>query len=580
MLRKVSAAPQARVALRGSSRSASSMRLYASVTGKEIKFGSEARTLMLRGVDSLTDAVQTTLGPKGRNVVLEQSFGPPKITKDGVTVAKHIEFRDKYMNMGAQLVRGVASKANDVAGDGTTTATVLARAIFSEGTKVVAAGMNPMDVKRGVDHAVHIVVAELKKLAKKVTTTEEIRQVATLSANSDDSIGSLIATAMEKVGSQGVITVTDGKTLENEVEVIEGMKFDQGYISRYFVTDPKTQKCEYEDAVFLLTDGKIASIHSLLPCLEQVSREHKKLVIISDNVEGEALATLIINKMRGLPVVAVKAPGFGDNRKNNLQDIAILTGATVVSEEMGLKLENFEPNWLGSAKKVVISSDDTIIMDGGGESERIKDRCEQITESLQRTTSSYEQEKLRERLAKLSSGVAVLKVGGATEVEVSERKDRITDALSATRAAVEEGIVPGGGVALLHASKALEGVTGANADQTSGIQLVARAIRIPARTIATNAGKEGGVIVEKILHSTDANWGYNAQTDEFGDMFKAGIIDPVKVVRTALDSAASVSSLMTTTEAIVVELPKEASMPQGGMGGGMGGMGGMGGDMF
>lgn len=571
------AAPHARAAVRGSSRSASSQRLYASVAGKEIKFGSEARSLMLRGVDSLTDAVQTTLGPKGRNVVLEQSFGAPKITKDGVTVAKHIEFKDKYMNMGAQLVRGVASKANDVAGDGTTTATVLARAIFSEGTKVVAAGMNPMDVKRGVDQAVAIVVGELKKLSKKVTTTEEIRQVATLSANSDDSIGSLIATAMEKVGSQGVITVTDGKTLENEVEVIEGMKFDQGYISRYFVTDPKTQKCEYEDALFLLTDGKISSIHSLLPCLEEVSREHKKLVIISDNVEGEALATLIINKMRGLPVVAVKAPGFGDNRKNNLQDIAVLTGATVVSEEMGLKLENFERSWLGSSKKVIISSDDTIIMDGGGNSESIKERCEQITEALQRTTSSYEQEKLRERLAKLSSGVAVLKVGGATEVEVSERKDRITDALSATRAAVEEGIVPGGGVALLHASKALEGVTGANADQTSGIQLVARAIRIPARTIATNAGKEGGVIVEKILQSTDAHWGYNAQTDEYGDMFKAGIIDPVKVVRTAIDAAASVSSLMTTTEAIVVELPKESSMPAAP---GMGGMGGMGGDMF
>jgi chaperonin GroEL len=534
---------------------------------------------MLRGVDSLTDAVQTTLGPKGRNVVLEQSFGPPKITKDGVTVAKHIEFRDKYMNMGAQLVRGVASKANDVAGDGTTTATVLARAIFSEGTKVVAAGMNPMDVKRGVDQAVAIIVGELKKMSKKVTTTEEIRQVATLSANSDDSIGSLIATAMEKVGSQGVITVTDGKTLNNEVEVIEGMKFDQGFLSRYFVTDPKTQKCEYEDSVFLLTDGKISSIHSLLPCLEEVSRDHKKLVIIADNVEGEALATLIINKMRGLPVVAVKAPGFGDNRKNNLQDIAVLTGATVVSEEMGLKLDNFDRSWLGSAKKVVISSDDTIIMDGGGDSQAIKDRCEQITDALNSTTSTYEQEKLRERLAKLSSGVAVLKVGGATEVEVSERKDRITDALSATRAAVEEGIVPGGGVALLYASKALEGVTGANADQTSGIQLVARAIRIPARTIATNAGKEGGVIVEKILQSNDPNWGYNAQTDEFGDMFKAGIIDPAKVVRTALDSAASVSALMTTTEAIVVELPKEDSL-KGGMGGGMGGMGGMGGDMF
>lgn len=362
------------------------------------------------------------------------------------------------------------------------------------------------------------------------------------------------------------------------MEVIEGMKFDQGYISRYFATDPKTQKCEYEDAAFLLTDGKIANIHSLLPCLEEVSREHKKLVIIADNVEGEALATLIINKMRGLPVVAVKAPGFGDNRKNNLQDIAILTGGTVVSEEMGLKLENFERSWLGSAKKVIISSDDTIVMDGGGESDRIKERCEQITEAISRTTSSYEQEKLRERLAKLSSGVAVLKVGGATEVEVSERKDRITDALSATRAAVEEGIVPGGGVALLHASKALEGITGANADQTSGIQLVARAIRIPARAIATNAGKEGGVIVEKILQSKDANYGYNAQTDEYTDMLQAGIIDPVKVVRTALDSAASVSSLMTTTEAIVVELPKEESLPKGGgMGGGMGGMGA---DMF
>ncbi len=380
--------------------------------------------------------------------------------------------------MGAQLVRGVASKANDVAGDGTTTATVLARAIFAEGTKAVAAGMNPMDIKRGIDTAIGVIVKELKKQAKEVTTSEEIRQVATLSANSDTVIGSLIATAMEKVGPQGVITVQDGKTLNDEVEVIEGMKFDQGYISRYFVTDAKTQKCEYEDAAFLLTDGKISNIHTLLPALEEISREHKKLVIIADNVEGEALATLIINKMRGLPVVAVKAPGFGDNRKNNLQDIAVLTGGQVISEEMGLKLENFDKSWLGSAKKVVISSDDTIIMDGAGESSKIKERCEQIQEALARTTSSYEQEKLRERLAKLSGGVAVLKVGGATEVEVSEKKDRITDALNATRAAVEEGIVSGGGVALLHASKALADLQGANPDQNSGIQLVVKAIRV------------------------------------------------------------------------------------------------------
>jgi len=578
MLRRTTttvALPHARrvAALAQTARSAQLLRgprLYATATGKEIRFGSDARSLMLRGVDSLTDAVQTTLGPKGRNVVLEQSFGPPKITKDGVTVAKHIEFKDKFMNLGAQLVRGVASKANDVAGDGTTTATVLARAIFSEGTKVVAAGMNPMDVKRGIDQAVAIVTNELAKQAKKVTTSEEIRQVATLSANSDASIGGLIAQAMEKVGSQGVITVTDGKTLENEVEVIEGMKFDQGYISRYFVTDAKTQKCEMENTYFLLTDGKISNINHLLPCLEEVSREHRNLVIIADNVEGDALAALIVNKIRGLPVVAVKAPGFGDNRKNNLQDIATLTGATVVSEELGLRLENFDVSWLGSAKKVSISSDDTIVMDGGGDSAKIKERCEMISEAIGRTTSSYEQEKLRERLARLSSGIAVLKVGGSTEVEVSERKDRITDALSATRAAIEEGIVSGGGVALLHASKALEGVTGANADQTSGIQLVARAIRIPARTIADNAGKEGGVIVEKILHSNDPNWGYNAQTDEYTDMFKAGIIDPVKVVRIALDSAASVSSLMTTTEAVVVELPKEEAAPAYPRGGGGG----------
>jgi len=546
------------------------------VSGKDIRFGADARQLLLQGVDKLSDAVQATLGPKGRNVILDQTYGLPKITKDGVTVAKHIEFKDRYQNLGAQLVRGVASKTNDVAGDGTTTATVLARAIFSEGCKAVAAGMNPMDVKRGIDKAVVAAIENLKKQAKMISGQAEIEQVATISANSDISIGKLIATAMEKVGSQGVITVTDGKTLENEIEVIEGMKFDQGYISRYFVTDQKTQKAEYEDVQILLCDHKISNVHSIIPVLEEISQNRGRLLIIADNVEGEALATLILNRMRGLQVVAVKAPGFGDNRKNNLQDMAILTGGQVVSEEMGLKLDNFDKSWLGSAKKVSISQDDTIILDGGGESKQIKERCEQISEAINRTTSSYEQEKLKERLAKLSGGVAVLKVGGATEVEVNEKKDRITDALNATRAAVEEGIVPGGGVALLHASKALKDLKGDNADQNSGIDLVARALRVPAKAIAANAGVEGGVVVEKILQANDAATGYDAQSDKFVDMFKAGIIDPVKVVRSALDAAASVASLMTTTEAMVVDLPKDEEKAPGMRGG----MGGMGGDMF
>ncbi|KAL6078153.1 chaperonin [Balamuthia mandrillaris] len=547
------------------------------VTGKDIKFGSEARALMLKGVDMLADAVQTTLGPKGRNVVLDQSFGSPKITKDGVTVAKHIEFKDRYLNLGAQLVRGVASKTNDVAGDGTTTATVLARALFAEGCKSVAAGVNPMDLKRGMDAAVEAVIKELQNQAKTLETPEEIEQVATISANSDKEIGSLIANAMAKVGSSGVITVQDGKTLGNEVEIIEGMKFDQGYLSRYFVTDQKTQKCEYEDVSILLYDGKISSHIPIIPWLEEIVRNKSKLLVIADNVEGDALTTLTLNKLRGIPVVAVKAPGFGDNRKNNLQDIAVLTGGRVISEELGMKLEDVDKNVLGRAKKVEISADDTIIMDGYGDKKDISSRCDQITEALSRTTSNFEKEKLKERLAKLSGGVAVLKVGGATEVEVNEKKDRITDALNATRAAVEEGIVAGGGAALLHASKILKTLEQEIPDRQTGVRLVQKALRLPAVTIATNAGFEGSLIAEQVIAHDDKKIGFDAASGQIRDMFKAGIVDPTKVVRTALERASSVASLMTTMEAMVVELPKD-DKPM--MGGGMGGMGGMGGDMF
>jgi len=530
--------------------------------GKDIRFGSEARALMLQGVDKLAQAVSVTLGPKGRSVILEQSYGSPKITKDGVTVAKHIEFKDKFQNLGAQLVRDVANKTNDAAGDGTTTATILTRAIFSEGCKNVGAGLNPMDLRRGINLAVDAVVKKLKENTKQIKSKEEIQQVATISANQDVEIGKLIADAMEKVGNEGVITVTDGKTLHNEIEVIEGMKFDNGFISRYFVTNSKTQKVEYDDPLLLITDQKISSITSILPLLEYISTHHKKLVIIAENVEGDALATLILNRLRGLPVVAVKAPGFGDNRKANLQDLAVLTGGEVISEDVGLKLDRVEPQQLGTAKRVEISSDDTIILDGGGSKTSITERCEQIRETIERTTSEYEKEKLKERLAKLSGGVAVLKVGGASEVEVSEKKDRIVDALNATRAAVEEGIVTGGGVALLFASKGLEKIPTANFDQRQGVQIIINALRIPAKTIADNAGAEGSIVVGKILESNDPSFGFDAQNGVYGNLIEKGIVDPTKVVRLALVDAASVASLLTTTEAAVVELPaKETPAP-------------------
>jgi chaperonin GroEL len=553
------------------------------MSGKDLKFGSEARVLMLQGVEKLSQAVQVTLGPKGRNVILDQSFGAPKITKDGVTVAKHIEFKDRYQNLGAQLVRSVASKTNDQAGDGTTTATVLTRAIFSEGCKSVAAGMNPMDLRRGINHAVEHVVKYLQTSRKLISTKEEVAQVATISANNDAEIGNLIADAMQKVGNKGVITVSEGKTLHNEIDIIEGMKTDTGYLSRYFITDNKTQKCELEDCYLLITDKKISNIHSILPLLETVSQKRARLLIIADGVEGDALATLIVNKLRGLQVCAIRAPGFGDNRKNYLQDIAILTGGQVISEEVGLKLENVDWSHLGHAKKVTVSADDTIILDGAGGKESIGERCELIQEAIKTTTSEYEKEKLQERLAKLSGGVAVIKVGGGSEVEVNEKKDRITDALNATRAAVDEGIVPGGGVALLNATKGLDEVASklANFDQRIGVQIVKNAIKVPARVIADNAGVDGAVIVGKILESSDPNYGYNAQTGEYVDMIKSGILDPTKVVKTALVDAASVASLMTTTECMVVELPKreEGGHNHGG-GMGMGGMGGMGGEMF
>jgi chaperonin GroEL len=548
------------------------------VTGKDIKFGADARKLIMKGVDKIADAVQVTLGPKGRNVAIEQSYGAPKITKDGVTVAKYIEFEDHYENMGAQLIRNVANKTNDVAGDGTTTATILSRAIYTQGCKSVAAGMNPMDLKRGIDMAVEHVVKFLQNLSKKITTKEEIEQVATISANNDESIGKLIAHAMEKVGKEGVITVTDGKSLENEVEVIEGMKFDQGAISRYFFTDAKSQQCTFEDPVILLCEHKISNVHQLIPILEKVAKEHRKLLIIAENVEGEALSTLIVNRLRGLEVCAVKAPSFGEMRTKTLQDIAILTGAQIVSEEAGMKLEDLEISDLGTAKKITVTKDDTIIMDGGGSKQDINERCNQIKHELETATSEWDKEKLSERLAKLSGGVAVIKVGGASEVEVNEKKDRITDALNATRAAVSEGIVPGGGSALLYAAhslqKLMETVKSKNFDQGQGIQIIQDSLKVPCKTIADNAGVEGSVVIQRLLELNNPCMGYDAQNNQYIDMLKAGIIDPTKVVRTALVDAASVASLMTTTEAVIVETKKKEPMPPTNMGG-MGGMGGM-----
>jgi chaperonin GroEL len=545
------------------------------MAAKEVKFSVEARDKMLRGVDILANAVRVTLGPKGRNVVLDKSFGAPRITKDGVTVAKEIELDDKFENMGAQMVREVASKTSDQAGDGTTTATILAHAIVKEGSKAVAAGMNPMDLKRGVDLAVHAIVDDLKKNSKKVTSNDEIAQVATISANGDAEIGRFLADAMKKVGNEGVITVEEAKSLETELEVVEGMQFDRGYISPYFVTNADKMRVEMEDPYVLINEKKLSALNELLPLLEAVVQTGKPLLIIAEDVEGEALATLVVNKLRGgLKVAAVKAPGFGDRRKAMLQDIAVLTGGQAISEDLGIKLENVTLNMLGRAKKVMIEKENTTIVNGAGKKTDIDGRIAQIKAQIEETTSDYDREKLQERLAKLAGGVAVIRVGGATEVEVKERKDRVDDALHATRAAVEEGILPGGGVPLLRASKALEKLKGENDDQKTGIEIVKKAISWPARQIAINSGEDGSVIVGKILEKDGYSYGFDAQNGEFGNLVSKGIIDPTKVVRHALQDAASVAGLMITTEAMVAELPKKKAppMPGGPGGGGMGDM--------
>ncbi|MCT2578233.1 MAG: chaperonin GroEL [Mesorhizobium sp.] len=548
------------------------------MAAKDVKFSRDARERMLRGVNILADAVKVTLGPKGRNVVIDKSFGAPRITKDGVTVAKEIELEDKFENMGAQMVREVASKTNDIAGDGTTTATVLAQSIVQEGHKAVAAGMNPMDLKRGIDLAVTDVVATLIKNAKKIKTSEEVAQVGTIAGNGDASVGKMIAEAMQKVGNEGVITVEEAKTAETELEVVEGMQFDRGYLSPYFVTNADKMVAELEDVYILLHEKKLSNLQAMLPVLEAVVQTSKPLLIISEDVEGEALATLVVNKLRGgLKIAAVKAPGFGDRRKAMLEDIAILTGGQVISEDLGIKLENVGLNMLGRAKKVSISKENTTIVDGAGKKAEIQGRVAQIKQQIEETTSDYDKEKLQERLAKLAGGVAVIRVGGATEVEVKEKKDRVDDALNATRAAVEEGIVAGGGVALLRASANIK-ATGVNADQAAGINIVRRALQAPARQIAANAGAEASIVAGKILENKGATFGYNAQTGEYGDMIAMGIVDPVKVVRTALQDAASVAGLLVTTEAMIAEAPKKESAG-GGMPGGMGG-GGMGGMDF
>jgi chaperonin GroEL len=543
------------------------------MSAKEVKFAQDARERMLHGVDILANAVKVTLGPKGRNVVLEKSFGAPRITKDGVTVAKEIELEDKFENMGAQMVREVAAKTADEAGDGTTTATLLAQAIVKEGAKSVAAGSNPMDLKRGVDLAVSAVINELKSKAKKVTSNEEIAQVGTISANGDQEIGRFISEAMQKVGNDGVITVEEAKALETELEVVEGMQFDRGYISPYFITDADKMRVELENPYILSNEKKLSNLQSMLPLLEAVVQSGKPLLVIAEDVEGEALATLVVNKLRGgLKVAAVKAPGFGDRRKAMLQDIAVLTGGQVISEDLGIKLENVTLDMLGRAKKVVITKDDTTIIDGAGKKADIEARVAQIRQQIEDTTSDYDREKLQERLAKLAGGVAVIKVGGATETEVRERKDRVDDALNATRAAVEEGIVPGGGVALVRTLKALESLKGANDDQKVGINIVRRALQAPLRQIAENAGEDGAVVVGKILDKDEYAFGYNAATGEYGNLVKQGVIDPAKVVRTALQDAASVAGLLITTEAMVAELPKKQAAPAMPGGGGMGGM--------
>ncbi|KAF5820183.1 putative chaperonin Cpn60/TCP-1 family, groEL-like apical domain superfamily [Helianthus annuus] len=542
---------------------------------KDIKFGVDARALMLRGVEELADAVRVTMGPKGRNVVIEQSYGAPKVTKDGVTVAKSIEFNDKVKNVGASLVKQVANATNDVAGDGTTCATVLTRAIFAEGCKSVAAGMNAMDLRRGISMAVDAVVTNLKSRARMISTSEEITQVGTISANGEREIGELIAKAMERVGKEGVITIQDGKTLYNELEVVEGMKLDRGYISPHFITNQKNQKCELDDPLVLIYEKKISNINSVIKVLELALKKQRPLLIVAEDVESDALATLVLNKLRaGVKVCAIKAPGFGENRKANMQDLATLTGGQLITEELGMNLDNLEPEMLGSCKKVTVSKDDTVVLDGAGDKKSIEERCEQIRSAVESSTSDYDKEKLQERLAKLSGGVAVLKIGGASDTEVGEKKDRVTDALNATKAAVEEGIVPGGGVALLYASKELDKLQTANFDQKIGVQIIQNALKMPVHTIASNAGVEGSVVVGKLLEQDDPDLGYDAAKGEYVDMVKNGIIDPLKVIRTALVDAASVSSLMTTTEAIVVELPQPASEAAPGMGGGMGGMGG------
>ena len=545
---------------------------------KDVKFGSDARTRMLEGVDILANAVKVTLGPKGRNVVLEKSFGSPRITKDGVTVAKDIELKDKFQNMGAQMVREVASKANDTAGDGTTSATVLAQAIAQEGSKAVAAGMNPMDLKRGIDMAVEAVVSSLETQSKKITTSDEVAQVGTISANGEGEIGAMIAEAMERVGNEGVITVEEAKSLETELDVVEGMQFDRGYLSPYFVTDGEKMRATLEEPYILLHEKKLSSLQDMLPILEKVVQSGRPLLIIAEDIEGEALATLVVNRLRGgLKVAAVKAPGFGDRRKAMLEDIAILTNGTVISEEVGIKLDSVTLEMLGTAKRVEITKEETTIVDGAGDKGDIDARCSQIRAQAEETSSDYDREKLQERLAKLAGGVAVIRVGGATEVEVKERKDRVDDAMHATRAAVQEGIVPGGGVALVKSITALDGLTADNGDQEVGINIVRRALQAPARQIANNAGADGAVIVGKLLESTDATLGYNAQSGEFTDLIKAGVIDPTKVVRSSLQNAASVAGLLITTEAMVAEKddPKAAARAAPDMGG-MGGMGGMG----
>jgi len=545
------------------------------MAAKDVKFGRDARERILRGVDILADAVKVTLGPKGRNVVIDKSFGAPRITKDGVTVAKEIELKDKFENMGAQMLREVASKTNDIAGDGTTTATVLAQSIVREGMKSVAAGMNPMDLKRGIDLAVGKVIENLASRSKAVAGSDEIAQVGTISANGDTEVGKMIAEAMEKVGKEGVITVEEAKGLTSELETVEGMQFDRGYLSPYFITNPEKMQVELDNPHILIHEKKLSNLQAMLPILEAVVQSGRPLLIIAEDIEGEALATLVVNKLRGgLKVTAVKAPGFGDRRKAMLEDIAILTNGQMISEDLGIKLENVTLGMLGQAKKVTIDKDNTTIVDGAGDGEQIKGRVEQIRAQIETTTSDYDREKLQERLAKLAGGVAVIKVGGATEVEVKEKKDRVDDALHATRAAVEEGIVPGGGTALLYATKAIEGLTGANEDQTRGIDIIRRALQAPVRQIAQNAGHDGAVIAGKLIDAKDEKLGFNAQTDTYEDLVKAGVVDPTKVVRTALQDAASVAGLLITTEATIAELPDDKPAP-GGMPGGMGGMGGM-----